>query len=665
MAKLNDTLNSIFVRLDVSMQNLSSKALAQLIVKILYAHDRRMNKNEIKEELAKVNGGKRIGDQEVNDLLESLSQHEIKYDEGKYYLSQPKRSKINESIIKAEERNENILNRFFTRLETPKDIIKEWLNDATIKFFEVYSEEWISDLKASTNFVASNGESIKNLIENRTESNKKINKDDKKVLPKLFFDFVNTSDGDVDDYLWEYGTSAFASKLIRTMHGVDTYTIDTFRNSHCILDTNILMFIALESRYKDAFKSIEKVFNDLGVKVSILYITKHEYENRVANQKRITLHNLDKFGYDITTLPNDDFTAYAKSLNCKTVEDFEIFFDQTLKIPEFINETVSIKVLDNKSINSAVEKAQEDDGLKTELNNLFKTFAKHDKFETALKHDIGLIEAVRFLRNDEFTRNEKYFIISEEISINQYSKKCGFVNDLPLCLRVDTLINLLAVNNGGDTFDSTDYTPLFANIIRLGLTPSKDTFRQTELYQYYKMNSKIADLPSDTTKEIVEEMHKKMMDGEDDNDLLRDLNELVTDGEIKAKKELEQTKDELHITTKDRDNEREKRKRAETKLREEIKKTVTKEYDDDTKRLKFKYWLTIPIILMVLAVIAFFVMNYNDSITTGVSLLLSFPIGVIASLVVALYGDKKYINTRKRNRDVEINRITDERLLKN
>ena len=665
MAKLNDTLNSIFVRLDVSMQNLSSKALAQLIVKILYAHDRRMNKNEIKEELAKVNGGKRIGDQEVNDLLESLSQHEIKYDEGKYYLSQPKRSKINESIIKAEERNENILNRFFTRLETPKDIIKEWLNDATIKFFEVYSEEWISDLKASTNFVASNGESIKNLIENRTESNKKINKDDKKVLPKLFFDFVNTSDGDVDDYLWEYGTSAFASKLIRTMHGVDTYTIDTFRNSHCILDTNILMFIALESRYKDAFKSIEKVFNDLGVKVSILYITKHEYENRVANQKRITLHNLDKFGYDITTLPNDDFTAYAKSLNCKTVEDFEIFFDQTLKIPEFINETVSIKVLDNKSINSAVEKAQEDDGLKTELNNLFKTFAKHDKFEAALKHDIGLIEAVRFLRNDEFTRNEKYFIISEEISINQYSKKCGFVNDLPLCLRVDTLINLLAVNNGGDTFDSTDYTPLFANIIRLGLTPSKDTFRQTELYQYYKMNSKIADLPSDTTKEIVEEMHKKMMDGEDDNDLLRDLNELVTDGEIKAKKELEQTKDELHITTKDRDNEREKRKRAETKLREEIKKTVTKEYDDDTKRLKFKYWLTIPIILMVLAVIAFFVMNYNDSITTGVSLLLSFPIGVIASLVVALYGDKKYINTRKRNRDVEINRITDERLLKN
>lgn len=665
MAKLNDTLNSIFVRLDVSMQNLSSKALAQLIVKILYAHDRRMNKNEIKEELAKVNGGKRIGDQEVNDLLESLSQHEIKYDEGKYYLSQPKRSKINESIIKAEERNENILNRFFTRLETPKDIIKEWLNDATIKFFEVYSEEWISDLKASTNFVASNGESIKNLIENRTESNKKINKDDKKVLPKLFFDFVNTSDGDVDDYLWEYGTSAFASKLIRTMHGVDTYTIDTFRNSHCILDTNILMFIALESRYKDAFKSIEKVFNDLGVKVSILYITKQEYENRVANQKRITLHNLDKFGYDITTLPNDDFTAYAKSLNCKTVEDFEIFFDQTLKIPEFINETVSIKVLDNKSINSAVEKAQEDDGLKTELNNLFKTFAKHDKFEAALKHDIGLIEAVRFLRNDEFTRNEKYFIISEEISINQYSKKCGFVNDLPLCLRVDTLINLLAVNNGGDTFDSTDYTPLFANIIRLGLTPSKDTFRQTELYQYYKMNSKIADLPSDTTKEIVEEMHKKMMDGEDDNDLLRDLNELVTDGEIKAKKELEQTKDELHITTKDRDNEREKRKRAETKLREEIKKTVTKEYDDDTKRLKFKYWLTIPIILMVLAVIAFCVMNYNDSITTGVSLLLSFPIGVIASLVVALYGDKKYINTRKRNRDVEINRITDERLLKN
>lgn len=52
----------------------------------------------------------------------------------------------------------------------------------------------------------------------------------------MFFDFINTTDPDVDAYLWEYGTSSFASKLVRTMYGVDEFTLDTFRNSHCILD---------------------------------------------------------------------------------------------------------------------------------------------------------------------------------------------------------------------------------------------------------------------------------------------------------------------------------------------------------------------------------------------------------------------------------------------
>ncbi len=662
MAKINETLNSIFVRLDLNMQNLASKALAQLIVKLLYAHaPSRLNKNKIKEELAKVNGGKHFGSQEIEELLNDLSEQEIRCSGGEYYLSNPTRLRIKATIDKAEERNKNILNRFFPRLNTDKDIIRDWLNDVTIKFFEIYSEEWISDLVADTSSVVSRSESIQQLIKNRTESNRNIHNEDKEKLPKLFFDFLRTVDSDVESYLWEYGTSAFASKLIRKMHGVDGFTIEAFRNSHCVLDTNILMFIALESRFKDAFISIEKVFRDLNVKVSILYITKQEYEYRVANQKMITLQNLEKFGYETTLIPNDDFTSYAKSLNCKSKEDFDAFFDETLKIPKFINNIVAIEILDNKTISDEVEKAQENDELKSKLNDLFKSFAKHDKHPAALKHDIGLLEAVRFLRNDPSTREEKYFILSEEISINQYSKTCGFVNALPLSLRVDTLINLLAVNNGGDTFDAADYSPLFANIIRYELTPSENTFMQTELYQFYQMNSMIAELPTETTKEIVEEMHKKMLDGENDQELLRNLNNLVTKGKIKANKALEQTKNELCQTTKDRDEERKQRKLMNAILKDTIKDKVTTEYDKETKSMTNRFWYEIPMIIGVLSVVVFLAMHFSK-MPLWASLLLSFPIGVVASAVVVLYGNKKKINVRKKNRKTEIERITDDRL---
>ena len=602
---MNDTLNSIFVRLDVSLQNLSSKAIAQIIVKLLYKHDGRMKKQAIYDALAKVNSCNHLGKKDVDEILDKLSEREIQHKGGDYYLSHSKKEKIKKSIEESEERKKRILEKYFSRLNTTSEILSAWLQDASIKFFEVYSEEWISDLKANTKRIAASEESIRNLITNRTLNNKALDSEDKAILPKKFFDFVNTSEKDVDAYLWEYGTSAFSSKLIRTMHGVDQITIETFRNSHCILDTNILMFISLESRYRDAIIAIEKVFQDLGVKASIFYITKQEYEGRIGQQKDDTLKNIEKLGYDIASIPNDDFTNHAKDLGCRTLEHFKTFFDVTLKLPEYIHDKVKIEILDTQSIATAIETAQNNESLKDKLNNLFKSVVGHDKSKWALKHDIGLLEGAKYLRNDSLTKDEKFFILSEEISVNQYSRDCDFRNGLPLALRVDTLINLLAVNNGGDTFDAADYTPLFANIIRMGLIPQEETFRQSELYQYYKMNSKIANLPKDTTCEIVTEMHKKMMDGMKEDELLRELNEMVTDGEIKASKALDQAKDDLYHAQK----EIEKSKNQNSKLREKIKadinEQITNKYDQETIRLKrgykrkFLLFVTIFVVLLV------------------------------------------------------------------
>lgn len=661
--KMNETLNSIFVRLDVNLQNLTSRAIAQIIVKILYAHNDGMSKNEIKDELAIINNQCHLNDTEIDDILSKLASTEINVRSGRYYLSQPKRKKIENAISKSIAIKQSIIKRFFSRLNTDEALIEDWLIDATIKFFESYSEEWISDLKALTNYVSTNGEGIMTLISNRTNANKNLDNDDKIILPKKFFDFICTPDAEVNEFLWEYGTSAFASKLIRTMHGVDELTIETFRNSHCVLDTNILMFIALESRYKDAFTAIEKVFNDLGVKVSILYITKQEYEFRVSSQKVTTLHNLEKLGYDITTLANDDFTILAKSLHCKTEEDFITFFDTTLKLPSYIHDTVKINLLDDDmALFDAINRAQADETLKSKLNEKFKAFAKHDKNQEALRHDIGLLEGVKFLRQNEDTKDEKFYILSEEISINQYSKDCGFKNGLPLSLRVDTLINLLAVNNGGDTFNTADYIPLFANIIRMGLVPAKDTFRQTELYKFYKMNSKIADLPQETTQYIVQEMHKKMLDGMKEDDLLRDLNDMITDGEIKAKQALEQTQDELYHTRKERDKEREQRKMTNYILRNEIKQRVTNDYDKETKRLKTRFYRDIPLCIIVILLLIAGASYFAGEVAFYITVIFSIIASVAATILCNIYVNIKYINNRIKNRGQEIDRRTNEEL---
>lgn len=663
---MDKTLRSIYLRLDVNMQHLTSKAIAQIIVKIIYTNEGGMKKNEIKEALAKVNEWRHIDDKEIDDILNVLVPKEIKLHNGVYSLSSAKRESIRKSIEESEKRKEYIIDKFFFRLNSDRNVISEWLTDVSIKFFEVFSDEWISDLMAKTNHVMRSENAIRQLISDRTNNNRYVDEDDKRELPGRFFDFVNTHDAMVVDYLWEYGTSAFASILITNKHGVDALTLDTFRDSVCVLDTNILLFIALESRYKDALSALEKVFKDLNIKVRVLYITKQEYEGKIRYQRMATIHNLEKYGYDVTIMPNDDFTNYARHLKCKTQSDFENLFDYTLALPKHIRENVAIELLDDdKNLAEAIEKAQTDESLCKKLNDIFFNVVRRKKAISATNHDIGLLEGVRYLRNEGESINEKYFVLSDEISVIQYSKTCGFKLGLPLSLRVDTLINMLAVNNGGDTFEASDYKSLFANLIRMELVPRSDTFRQTELYNLYRMNSRIANLPKERVKEIAMEMHHKYLDGENNDDLLRDLNEMVTKGEIKVGDELEETKGRLYESDKEKQRLEGYSKRAIKALEDTIHSQVADEYDRETKRLVRQYRWNIPALV---SIVIFVICGCLIKGVLGSSVLESFLISVFASILTGIgfniYTNKTIITKRKRERDPYIEHETEYRLRK-
>lgn len=72
-----DTLNSIYLRLDGNMQYLISKAISQIIVKIVYSNsDGSMTVGEIKKELAKLNEGNRFDDAEIDVIIKDLENSE-------------------------------------------------------------------------------------------------------------------------------------------------------------------------------------------------------------------------------------------------------------------------------------------------------------------------------------------------------------------------------------------------------------------------------------------------------------------------------------------------------------------------------------------------------------------------------------------------------------
>lgn len=648
-----DTLNSIYLRLDVDMQNLASKAIAQIIVKIVYSNENSMSKKDIKEELAKVNGGKSFDDVEINNVLDDLANKELSYHGGRYSLSKSKRDKIGQTVAESEQRRNDIIDKYFSGLNSDRAVVEEWLTEMSLKFFESFSDEWISDLLAKTDRVVCNADSIRDQVTRRTQSMKQIDKDDKEVLPDRFFNFINSHEDIVDAYLWEYGTSAFASKLIRNKHGVDKLTIETFKDSCCILDTNVLLFIALENKYKGSFKAIEKVFGDLNVNVGILYITKREYENKVNSQKYETLSNLEKYGYEITSMPDDDFTRMALQYHCRTKQDFERYFDYNLSLPSHISERVEIKLKDDdRELVDVIDEAQADQNLIDKLNNISRLIIHRPKHDSACRHDIGLIEGVRFWRSSPEPEKNKCFILSDDTAINRYSKEYGLKQGLPLALRVDTLINMLAINNGGDTFDAADYRPLFANIIRLGLIPRKDTFRQTELYQLSQMNGRIVDLPAEEVRNIAKEMHKRFLEGESEENIRRDLNELVTKGEIAAKDEVRKAQERIDYESRQKEHYQTESKKDREKLVQTVRNQVEKDYDKETRNQRILFWVLLTVVAIGLALLAAYLIRKSTPDGTLIeSLLIGFGGSAILEVIVGFIVQAKMIRKRQKGRE--------------
>lgn len=629
---MDKVLSTIYLKVKSETQTLTKSAIAQILVKIIYSSEKRMSLKDIIAAYKAFTNRKSVDEQIITELIENLCKNsEIqKSAKNEYYLSPSRRNQIFKYCEESANRTNSILERYFFEVHSDKEVIRQWFQDVTLHFFQFFSDEWISDLLKTKDAVIHSKDSIKDMVEKRTRNIKGVDKKDYENLPKLFFKFLGSKDSDVTAYLWEYGTSAFSAKLISNTTGIDALTLDVFKGSKCLLDTNILMFIKLDaSKFHNALISLENSFNNLGIELGVLYITKQEFQHKIDHQRCLTLSNLEKFGLDITSDANDDFTKSAIALQCRTREDFVRYFDCLRELPEHLNETLKITEFDDsKTLLEAIEKAQKSEHKIAELNSVYKSATGRDKRTSALMHDVGLIAGAEFLRNDD-----KWFILSEEISVNNYSKNKPIVSGLPLALRVETLINVLALNNGGDSFDADDYMPLFASIIQNGFQPQKDTFVQEDLYAIYEMNQQIALLPEEQKKEIVQEINSKRLKGESDDKLKVELERAITRGKLQIHDDLNEAKEQLSASKKETQRQKDRGDVTYNALRKTILEKVVSKY-------KIRFWGRVALFVagMVLVVIMFGLIyfwiknNFEDSNSQSTA----FIIGIVTSLALEI-----------------------------
>ena len=232
-------LQSIFVHVDASSKTLANNAIAQLLIKLLYTCDKPIKKDEFARMIDEQTHMSISTSDSFDAIMDTLVERkEIAFKKGEYCLSSSKRERIKKTIETSKERIEKILDVFFSGMHSEREVIREWFQDITIKFFEIYADQWISDLLAGSQHIRNLGESIRSTLINRTRTFPNLDKRDEAELTNRFFTFVTTRNSDVDAYLWEHGTSRFSALLISNRQGVDSLTLESFSNSTCLLDLN-------------------------------------------------------------------------------------------------------------------------------------------------------------------------------------------------------------------------------------------------------------------------------------------------------------------------------------------------------------------------------------------------------------------------------------------
>lgn len=654
---MDKTLKNIYLRIDATMQTLHRKAIGELLLKIIYQQGVSITFDGICKAYEKETKGAMADRVILESILgEMVSSNEIKTEDGRYRLSTGKRKKIDKQASSFEEQIDRVIDKFIKPAFTPDQVLKEWFIDALAFFFANYSDVWISDLKdnsASKVNIVNSKASILEALNLRTSSNNNIDERDRANLSGHFLDILTkTGDPALSSVLFESGVSAFSSKLISSNIGLDAMTLEIFKDSVCILDTNILMYVGMEAgQYFQALEVISSVFASLGIRVYYLDVTEREYLHTVGNKKDAILRLIEKgFDMDVLSKTDDQYLKTALARECRGLEDFERFFKDLLVLPSYLDDKETVPIIKypaDETLSASIAAAKADESLKDEVNSIYKGLTNRDKRPHSLTHDVQIVAGV-----EEIRKTVKAFILSQDTCINEYSRRRPSVNDLTLALKLETLINVLSVYQP-ETMESDIFSALFVSMLRDGLVPREDVFQLEDLTLMSEREEQISQLPSDSIVSIAKQICRLRLSGEPEERITLALSRAVQGEKMQVAVALTSTQEQLRLVTEEKERETKRANNRDNLLRDSLVDGVTK---DVLNEIVWKF-IGCGFTALVLLVVSFFIGHYlhissPGSITPFVNYIIDFAMIVISVFLTALVGrfNKLWYTIRNKNR---------------
>lgn len=495
-----------------SLKPLKTLAFAQLIAKALFLGDKPLAISDLSREVIRLIGIKNISEELIKQGLDYLKEiNKVTIRNNEWSLNQEAKTEIAKELDSARFHIKGVLRRHFpSTIEEKK--LKNWFKEASANFFGYYGDEWVSAIsKKIDKKIFLKGKTIDELLQPSIKNHGL--EGIKQLLIDGFVGFLSSEDNSDQQYLMVISQAMFSARLIAADVGADPITVQELRDAKFILDTNVLLSIALESSVmaKSVF-SLEEALKYINASLIYLYMTKEEYGRALSGNKDQILNLVKIYQNEVLKDAANDFISTANARGCKSRDDYETFFRSLVEVPKNLPSGYKIEMEDDGEIEKIRKIAEEDKVLKDEIQKCaLKVRARWrgPKSDRALNHDSTILHVAEFIK----TEGKKCWVLSLDKSLHTCAVSHAGPHEIPILLSVSALIEILAINNAGPELDATNFAPLLSKIILSECMPLHNTYIIQDLLALHKINEKAAELPPEDVRELVKEVTKARIEG--------------------------------------------------------------------------------------------------------------------------------------------------------
>ncbi len=510
---LKQDILSVYLKVDASACELSSLSINQLILKILYIYDEGLNLPSLKYQIKKTFKVK-LNPKRVEGTIQDLVKvGKIKKIEEKMYVGDECKLEIDKTVDDFQKSIDRIIDKYFIKADVEKNILKNWFEETTTLIFQKYYQELLGSLLKNSKLFNKQPKQLNKLIKHSLVSNNNIDKDNYEFLEDKYLEFIKTNDADTNKILWNFGISLLSSILLSNKDITENFTIDIFKNSTIVFDTNVLMDLQLEEdEYYTSLSELENFFDKFNIQLGYFHITEEEYKRAMDRKHKSIAKIFSKFDKKVIMGTNDSFCITAVSRGCSNDDDLQTFFEEMNDVPAVFHKNKKIKKIDNLELVNAINDGISNKTIKEQISKIHFKKYKWKKTEITKEHDSGMIAGVEHIKKEKFC-----WLITKDFSVKQCCIENVKRDDYPIAINLGTLVNMLCIESGKvEGANQDNFVNLFANIVKLSFIPEEDTYRPEDLYELIKVENQISKLSFEKVKKIAKEINSLRMKNEKD-----------------------------------------------------------------------------------------------------------------------------------------------------